>query len=95
MDFHGKKDRKRKSLSKKQTVRKLLVILSVHTVTVKSDIISDVSSRRRIAKPQRRQSNLQKHSSHHNDVKIALNDRNSMYVHAPKSLKYHWGRVKI
>lgn len=61
LDFHGKKDRKVKSLSERQTVRELLVILSVHTVAVKSDIISDVSSRR-IAKPQRRQSNLQKHS---------------------------------
>lgn len=32
---------------------------------------------------------------HHSDAKIPLRDRNSMYVRALKSLKWHWGQVKI
>lgn len=50
------------SLSKGQCLLKLSVILSIRDITVKSDIISDMQLTRRMAKLQRRQSNLQKYS---------------------------------
>jgi len=63
-------------------------MLSVHTVTTERGIISDVSSRRSIAKPQRRQfAKVQQAITM--TPKIALTDKNSMYVHVLNTLKWH------
>jgi len=68
------------SLSKKQC-QKIISNSKCHTVTVKSGIISDTSSRRRIAKSQEDKVICKSAVGHRSDAKIGWSDRNAVYIH--------------
>lgn len=75
-----------KSLSKNRC-QKIISNSKCHTIAVKSGIISDTSSRKRIAKSQEDKVICRITVGHHSDAKIGWSVRNAVYIHVFNTLK--------